>query len=226
MNEYHLFVDIDYSICGSRTDIPRAIGKAPKAPSVPDYMHRRVRVRLHILARPVPNIQARLLARCIRERTLRVQCRRLALELVGLVRDQKVQRASDARKDWIDEVDDDVHGILDTEEDVAELAAEVHVQEIREKASKSVDVMGVRGQETESWDQLAVGVTAERDRVGRGVGVLKMPAKVATSILGTVRRNQLRGETEKSRRSKRIRMLIRRVRTYCVQGRRRPHHPP
>jgi hypothetical protein len=48
---------------------------------------------------------------------------------------------------------------------VAELAEEVHVKDVIEGASESVDILGVRGREIESSDELAVGVTAEADGV-------------------------------------------------------------
>jgi hypothetical protein len=94
-------------------------------------------------------------------------------------------------------VDDDVHGILDSEEDVAELAEGVHVEDISEGAFESIEILGVHGQEIGSWDEHPVGVTAERDGVGRGVGVWRMSPKVAASILGTARWDHPRSGTEK-----------------------------
>jgi hypothetical protein len=49
-------------------------------------------------------------------------------------------------------IDDGVHGVLDSEADVAELAEEVHVEDVIEEASESVDIPGVRGQEIGSWN--------------------------------------------------------------------------
>jgi hypothetical protein len=141
-----------------------------------------------------------LLLRRTQKRIRVVQCRRCAYVLFRLRFRRKVRQANDANdtnESGVDEADDGVHGVLHSEEDVPELAEEVHVEDVIEGASESVDILGVHGQEIGSWDEHPVGVTAERDGVGRGVGVWRMSAKVAASILGTARWDHPRSRTEK-----------------------------
>jgi hypothetical protein len=74
---------------------------------------------------------------------------------------------------------------------VAELAEEVHVEDVIEGASESIGILGVRGREIESSDELAVGVTAEADGVWRGLDMED------ASVIGTARWDQPRSGTEK-----------------------------
>jgi hypothetical protein len=94
-------------------------------------------------------------------------------------------------KAGVDEADDGVHGVLNSEEDVAELAEEVHVRDVIWRGSESIGILGVRGRGIESSDELAVGVTAEADGVWRGLDMED------ASVISTTRWDQPRSRTEK-----------------------------